>query len=120
LIPDQYFTVKDPSESQYRISDDPDAPTKFTDVLVNIKISRYMQSFMSAPGKKAERLDPVAVATYAQKLKEDVIDTLPPAFRLENPDTRWDEIIPSLPRKRAIAHIILYGVIEGMWAISPY
>ena len=91
-----------------------DVPSQFTDVILNIKLSQYMHSFMSAPAKKSERLDPIAVRAHAQKFKEDFIDKLPPAFRLEDPDTIWDRDVPCLPMKRAWIHIVVYGVIEGM------
>lgn len=72
-----------------------------------------MQSFLSAPAQRAERLNPRAIEAHAHKLKEEIIDTLHPAFRMENPDTSWDEMIPTLPLKRAEVHCIIYGVLEG-------
>jgi hypothetical protein len=113
LIPDLYFNVKLPSEAPYITSADRDAPTRFTDVITNPKLTQSMQSFLSAPGQRAERSSPRAVAAHAEKLKEEIIDRLHPAFRMEDPDTSWDTLIPTLPLKRAELHLIVYGVIEG-------
>jgi hypothetical protein len=90
------------------------APTQSTDVLLNFKLNHYMASFISAPGKESERTNPYTIAAHAKNFQLQFVDTLPPCFRLLNPDTSWDTIIPSLPKKRLAFHIALYGVIEGM------
>lgn len=113
LIPEGYFNVKLPSETLYITSTDRDAPTLYTDVLINLKLGRFMQSFLSAPTQRAERLNPKIVAAAAQMLKEEVIDTLHSAFRMENPDTKWDSMIPTLRLKRAESHLVIHGVLEG-------
>jgi len=77
-----------------------------------------MQSFLSAPGRKADRLNPQAVVELAKNL-EEVLDALHPAFRMENPDRSWDEEIPSLPLKRAYIHLLIHGVIEGKPPFFP-
>ncbi|KAE9364628.1 hypothetical protein N431DRAFT_388872 [Stipitochalara longipes BDJ] len=114
LIPEGYFNVKLPSETPYITSTDRDAPTIYTDVLINLELSRFMQSFLSAPTLRAERLNPNVVAAAAQMLKEKIVDTLHPAFRMKDPDTRWDSMIPTLKLKRAESHLIIYGVLEAM------
>lgn len=113
LIPNGYFNVKLPSETPYITSTDRDAPTVYTDVLINLKLGQFMQSFLSAPTQRAERLNPKLVAAAAQMLKEQIIDTLHPAFRMDLPDTKWDSIIPTLRLKRAESHLVIYGVLEG-------
>ena len=113
LIPD--FTVRVPSEAPFTTAHQcPDAPNPFADVLLNIKICQFIHSSFSAPAKKAERLDPTVVASYAKVFQEEFIGKLPPAFRLHNPDTSWDETIPSLRQKREYVHIGTWGIIESM------
>lgn len=87
LIPELYFNVKLPSEIPYITAADLGAPTRFTDVITNLKLSQSMQSFLSAPGQRAERLSPRGVAAYAQRFKEEIIHKLHPALRMEDPDT---------------------------------
>jgi hypothetical protein len=106
-----------PSEAPYVTSSDPCAPTLFTDVLVLLKVNQFMQSLLSAPAKRAERANPSVVAKVVQMFKEEVIDTLHPALRLETPDTSWDNMISTMPLKRAEAHIVIYGVLQG-WVLS--
>ena len=72
-----------------------------------------MQSFLSAPAQRAERLNPKLVAAAAQMLKEQIIDKLHPAFRMDHPDTRWDSMIPNLRLKRAESYMVINGVLEG-------
>jgi hypothetical protein len=115
LIPDLWFDVKLPLEKPYSITaSDPTAPTPFTDVLLSIKVCQFMESFISAPAKKAERLDPAALSAHAQRFQEQFIDKLPPAFRLKDPDTQWDNVIPCLPRKRAAVYVMIWTVIESV------
>ncbi len=113
LIPEGYFNVKLPSETPYITSADPDAPTLYTDVLINLRLCQFMQSCLSAPAQRAKRADPKEVAANAQNLKEEIIDTLHPAFKINHPDTSWDSVIPTLALKRAEVHVVLYGVLEG-------
>jgi hypothetical protein len=115
LIPDGYYTVRLPSETPYGMTAPiPGAPNIFTDVLLNIKICQFMHSSFSAPAKKAERLDPVAVTAHFTTFQEEFIDKLPPAFRLDNPDTSWDDKVPNLRKKREFVHIGTLGVAESM------
>lgn len=86
----------------------------FTDVILNFRLNHYMASFMSAPGKEYERTDPYIVAARAKDFHSQFLNTLPSGFQLANPDTSWDEMIPSLPKKRLAFHITLHSVIEGM------
>lgn len=116
LIPDLWFDVKLPLESFYPVTvSNPTVPTPFTDVLLNIKICQFMESFLSAPVKKAERLDPARVSEHARKFQGEFLDKLPSAFRLHNPDMQWDALIPCLSRKRAAVHLLIWMVIESMY-----
>jgi hypothetical protein len=115
LIPDLYFDVKLPLERPYTNIVDPTAPTLFSDVLLSINICNFMHPFINAPAKKAERMDPVAVAAHAQRFQDELIDKLPPVFRLQDPDTSWDLIIPCLPKKRATVHVVIWGVVGSMY-----
>jgi hypothetical protein len=79
-----------------------------------------MPSFLGAPAQRAERLNPHVVATNAQRLMEEINDTLHPTFRLEAPDTRWDSVIPTLPQRRAVLHIVISGVTKGRDSLYLY
>lgn len=111
LIPKHYFNVQLPSETPYIASSECEAPTRFTDVIIRLTLSQSMQWFLSAPAQSADRLNSRVVACHAQKLKE-IIVTLHPSFRMDNPDTCWDSMIPTLPLKKA-EFIAIYGVLEG-------
>lgn len=69
---------------------------------------------MSAPGKESERTDPSIIEAHAKGFESQFINILPPCFRLENPDTSWDILIPTLPMKRLSIYVVIHGIIEGM------
>jgi hypothetical protein len=69
---------------------------------------------MSAPTKKGERVDPAFITAHMQKCQTEIIDTLPPIYKLKDPDTSWDTIIPHLKAKRQALHACIHGGIEGM------
>ncbi|RDL30819.1 uncharacterized protein BP5553_10164 [Venustampulla echinocandica] len=114
LIPEHYHAVSFPSETPYSISSTENAPTQFSDVILNFKLSHYMASFMSAPGKESERTDPYIIAAHAKEFESKFVSTLPPCFRLENPDRSWDMTLPTLPMKRLWIYILLHGTMEAM------
>lgn len=104
-----------PNEAPYLVKGaSPEAPTIYTDVLLHIKISQMISHSLNAPAKKSERLDPLTVAAQARAFQEQYVDTLHPAFRLGNPDTRWDKDIPTLPMKRELLFCHIYGIMESM------
>ena len=103
-----------PTEKPYAISSNLASPTAMTNVIWNIKLCQCIRSFISAPSKKSERLDPTAIAAHAEKFQVEYIDALPPAFKLVEPDTSFDTAIPPLRMKRANMWLGVYGVVASM------
>lgn len=59
-------------------------------------------------------MDPFQVAEHVKAYQTQILDRYPAAFRLVDPDTSYDAVIPNLDLKRIKLHALSYGVIEGM------
>ncbi|KAH9215954.1 hypothetical protein DL95DRAFT_523082 [Leptodontidium sp. 2 PMI_412] len=114
LIAEDYCTVQLPSELPYTTTLNPDIPTQFTDNILGIKTYQFIRPFISAPAKKLERMDPFKVAEHVKAYQTSILDKFPAAFRLVDPDTSYDGIIPNLDLKRIKLHALSWGVVEGM------
>jgi len=114
LIPEDYCTVKLPSELPYTTTLDPNIPTQITDNILGIKTYQFIRPFISAPAKKHERMDPFRVAEHVKAYQTQIVDKFPAAYRLIDPDTSYDSTILNLDLKRIKLHALTWGVIEGM------
>ncbi|PVH76570.1 hypothetical protein DL98DRAFT_574345 [Cadophora sp. DSE1049] len=114
LIPEDYCTVRLPSELPYTTTLNPDIPTQITDNILGIKTYQFIRPFISAPAKKHERMDPFKVAEHVKAYQTQIVDCFPAAFRLVDPDTSYDSTILNLDLKRIKLHALSWGVVEGM------
>ncbi|KAJ5995327.1 hypothetical protein N7481_002304 [Penicillium waksmanii] len=115
LIPEGYFDIDLPHDSLRTITIRPYILTTFTDRIFYIKVARYLTAFTSPPSWTTDQYDPVLVSEFAQRFKEVVVDQLPPAYWLENPDTRWDAAEPTLLPKRETLHLFIYSAKASLY-----
>lgn len=114
LIPEEYTDIKIPSETPYLPDTNKSCPTPMADVIFHIKICQFLQSFISAPGKKAQRQDPQFVASVMKRYQTEIVDKIPCQYQLENPDTSWESTFPKLKLKRVGLAACVYGGIATL------
>ena len=122
LIPEGHYDVDLPRDNLQAIITSPYHLTPFTDRLCHIKLAQFMQHSMSSFSWKKDQHNPHVIAQLAQRLDEDIISHLPPAYRLIGPDTSWDVAEPSIPEKRQGLYLVLYATKAGLYRayIDPW
>ena len=111
LIPDQRCTVSLP---QYVFGtpdvSHEDAPNRFSERRLQIDLTKIASSILcSNNGKPC--IEPATIDEKMEMLKVDLIEKLPPAFRLDDPDEKWDEQLPHLRRQRQMFRISVFATI---------
>jgi len=122
LIPETYCDVGLPKDSLQAITTAPYLLTPYTDRLLHIQATRLMTIIMASPKWNTEKRDAEAVLRYSKHFQEELVDQLPPAYRLTDPDTSWDAALPSISRKREHLKANIYGIFAGLHRafIDPY
>lgn len=115
LIPEGYFDIDPPHDNLQALTVTPYVLTPFTDRVFHIKLARYLTAFMSPPSWKDDQHTAAVVAEFAQRFQEVIIDPLPPAYWLDNPDTAWDVADPAIPRKREYLHLSIYNTKASLY-----
>lgn len=108
LIPEGYFDIEPPHDNLQALTISPYILTPFTDRVFVMKIARFISAFTSPPSWQHDRVDSVVIADFSQRFEQVVIDQLPHALWLENPDTTWDPVDPALPGKRQTLHLCIW------------
>lgn len=114
LIPESYCDVDLPRDNLQTVTLDNGSLSPFTDRFLHTKAARLMASFVASPSSDHERTDPEMVSRRMSLFQAEIIDCLPPAFRLRDPDTSWDMAMPSLPRKREHLKATVHAIIAGL------
>ncbi|KAL8734241.1 MAG: hypothetical protein Q9181_003287 [Wetmoreana brouardii] len=109
LIPDQRCTVSLPHTAVGNAASDVNAPDTFSERRLQIELTRLASELLScADGKQST--DPNVIDKHFQRLNTDLVEKLPPAFRIDSPERKWDEDIPNLKRQREMFRISVFGV----------
>ena len=92
-------------------ADDPDAPDAFTERSLEARLLRTWASIV--PPKKVDKsaYDPYVVEEQYEKLRREYVLTLQPAFKLDEPDTKWDRMLPMLVRQRQLLRISVFTLL---------
>ncbi len=111
LIPDQRCTVSLPQD----VFGTPDvshegAPNRFSERKLQIDLAKIASGILSSNNGKP-CTEPATINTKMEILKVDLIEKLPPAFRLDDPDEKWDEQLPHLRRQRQMFRISVFATI---------
>ncbi|KAJ5894029.1 hypothetical protein N7495_005720 [Penicillium taxi] len=115
LIPEGYFDIDLPHDNLQAYTVSPYILTPFTSRVVHIKLARYMTAFMSPPSWRSDQLDPIVVADFSQRFQEVILDQLPPAFWLDNADTTWDAVDPTITGKRSLLHMFVVSTKAALY-----
>ena len=111
LIPEQRCTVSLPQD----VFGTPDvshgdAPNIFCERRLQIDLARIASNILSSNSGKM-CMEPATIDKQMKMLKTDLIEKLPPTFRLDNPDETWDEQLPHLSRQRQMFKISVFATI---------
>lgn len=107
LIPEQHCTASLPNGIIGTQISDTNAPNVFCERRLQIELTNIaFQMLTSDHGRPST--DPVIIDKHIRRLKEEFIEQLPPAFRLHNPDEKWDDELPNLKRQREMLRISIY------------
>ena len=111
LIPDQRCTVSLPQDvfGTPNVSHE-DAPNIFCERRLQIDLTKIASDILSSNNGKT-CTEPATINEKMEMLKVELIDKLPPAFRLDDPDEKWDEQLPHLRRQRQMFRISLFATI---------
>ncbi|KAJ5546563.1 hypothetical protein N7494_004148 [Penicillium frequentans] len=115
LIPEGYFDIEPPHDNLQAFTITPYVLTPFTDRVFVMKLARFITAFMSPPSWQHDRVDSVVIADFSQRFQQVIIDQLPHAFWLENPDTTWDSVDSALPGKRETLHLCIWVTKAGLY-----
>ncbi|KAL8910438.1 MAG: hypothetical protein Q9171_004276 [Xanthocarpia ochracea] len=109
LIPEERCTVSLPHDAVGNAATDVNAPDTFSERRLQIELTRLASDLLSCTDGK-QSTDPFVIYKHIQRLNTDMIDKLPPAFRINSPDLKWDEDLPNLRRQRQMFRISVFGV----------
>ena len=111
LIPEQRCTVSLPRDvfGTPDVSHE-DAPNIFCERRLQIDLAKIASNILSSNSGKP-CTEPAAISKKMEMLKTDLIEKLPPTFRLDDPDEKWDEQLPHLNRQRQMFRISVFATI---------
>ena len=110
LIPEQNCTASLPNGIIGTQISDVDAPNVFSERGLQIKLTKISFTLLTSNDGKPST-DPVIIGKHTRRLKEELLDELPPTFRLYDADEKWDEKIPNLRRQREMFRISVFATI---------
>ena len=92
-------------------TDDPRAPDVSLERVLQARLIKLWYSMYSPTIRQLQTYDPAIVEENYERLRRDFISTLPEAFAFDNPDTQWDERMPTLIRQRYMLHISVLVIL---------
>lgn len=110
LIPDQRCSVSLPHNTVASLSSDKDAPDTFSERRLQIELTKIASELLSCVDGKQSR-DPAVIDKHVKRLNTDLVDRLPPAFRINESNTKWDDDFPNLKRQREMLKISIFATI---------
>ncbi|KAJ5946349.1 hypothetical protein N7454_003188 [Penicillium verhagenii] len=115
LIPEGYFDIEPPYDNLQTLTISPYLLTPFTNRVFVVKIARFLSAFMSPPSWQHDRVDSIVIADFTQRFQQVIIDPLPQAFWLENPDLTWDSVDPAIPSKREMLNLAIWATKASLY-----
>ena len=110
LIPDQHCTVSLPHDMIGSTTSDANAPNVFCERRLQIELTKIACDLLTYKDGK-HSTDLTVVDRHIERLKVELIDKLPPAFRICDPDRKWDEELPNLECQREMFRISVFATI---------
>ena len=93
------------------VSDDADAPHVTMERILSSRLIQFWFSIRPVTPNQESAYDPAYVEELYEKLCQEYVARLPPAFAFEDPDTRWDQKLPVLPRQRLMLRISVLVIV---------
>ena len=111
LIPDERCTVSLPHDIFGTTNfSDVNAPSEFCERRLQIKLTKIASDILTSNGGKPPT-EPAIIDKNMKRLKVELLDKLPPAFRLYDAEEEWDEELPHLKRQREMFRISVLATI---------
>ncbi|KAL8976871.1 MAG: hypothetical protein Q9205_007215 [Flavoplaca limonia] len=113
LIPDQRCTVFLPHAAVGTTASDINAPDTFCERRLQVQLTKLAAELLSSTdGNQAT--DPAMIDKNVKRFHAEIIDTLPAAFRVHDPELKWDHDLPNLARQREIFRISIFATLCSM------
>ncbi|KAL8778500.1 MAG: hypothetical protein Q9213_007391 [Squamulea squamosa] len=113
LIPDQRCTVSLPHAAVGTTAPDINAPDTFCERRLQVQLTKLAAELLSSTdGDQAT--DPAIIDNNVKRFHAEMIDTLPPAFRVHDPELKWDHDLPNLARQRVMFRISIFATLCSM------
>ena len=90
---------------------DDHAPEVFTERILQIRLMKFFYSMTESMKARQVPYDPVSAEEQYEILYRKFVSTLPPAFVINNPELKWDDKLPKLPRQRVMLRISIFIVL---------
>ncbi|KAL8750034.1 MAG: hypothetical protein Q9199_007323, partial [Rusavskia elegans] len=110
LIPDQRCTVSLPHAAVGTTAPDINAPDTFCERRLQIQLTKLAAELLSSTDG-TQTTDPAIIDKYVKRFYAEMIDTLPAAFRIHDPELKWDHDLPNLKRQREIFRISIFATL---------
>ncbi|CAL8574990.1 hypothetical protein XPA_000936 [Xanthoria parietina] len=110
LIPDQRCTVSLPHAAVGTTAPDLNAPDTFCERRLQIRLTKLAAELLSSTDGK-QSMDPATIDKHVKRFHAEMIDTLPAAFRVHDPELKWDHELPNLKRQREIFRISIFATL---------
>ncbi|CAO1598731.1 hypothetical protein XANCAGTX0491_002491 [Xanthoria calcicola] len=110
LIPDQRCTVSLPHATVGTTAPDLNAPDTFCERRLQIQLTKLAAELLSSTDGK-QTMDPATIDKHVKRFHAEMIDTLPAAFRVHDPELKWDHELPNLKRQREIFRISIFATL---------
>lgn len=92
-------------------------PDAFTERLLQAQLGRFWRRLQPPRRASLAAWDPTDAERRYETFWAEYVPALPPAFALEDPDTRWDEARPRLALQRQLLHMAVLDSI--CWNFRP-
>lgn len=93
-----------------RERDHPEAPDLFQERMLQIRLMKLWYAMCPVKNGRPQVYEPNLVEEQSERLHREFIYVLPPVFSFANPDTQWDEQIPTLKRQRQMLRITVLAL----------
>ena len=92
---------------------DINAPDTFCERRLQVQLTKLAAELLSSTdGNQAT--DPAMIDKNVKRFHAEIIDTLPAAFRVHDPELKWDYDLPNLSRQREIFRISIFATLCSM------
>ncbi|KAL8729313.1 MAG: hypothetical protein Q9166_004810 [cf. Caloplaca sp. 2 TL-2023] len=110
LIPDHRCTVSLPHAAVGTSAPDINAPDTFCERRLQIQLAKLAAELLSSTDGK-QSTDPAVIDKHVKRFYAEMIDKLPAAFRIHDPELKWDDDLPNLKRQREMFRISIFATL---------